>query len=64
MKNLLKSWTLYESDLTGHLSIIGYIYNDEQNRFENGEPIRTSSIQYLDLKNKTAKTLNTLYNLE
>lgn len=65
MKNLLKNWKVRQSIYDKNMIFIsGEIYNDEQNRFNDGESIRTSSVVETDFKNKTVQTLNTLYNLE
>ena len=43
--------------------IVGSIYDDEKNRFEDGESIRTSTLINLDIENNNAQTLNTTYDL-
>lgn len=65
MKNLLKNWKVHQSIYDDTILFIsGDIYNDEKDRFDDGETIRTSALVETDFKNKTARTLNTLYNLE
>lgn len=60
--NLIKNWTL-EKCYDGFV-IIGYIFNDEKQRFADGTPIHTSRVRLIDFVDKVAKTLNSTYNLE
>ena len=39
----------------------GIVYDDEKNRFEDGERITTSLLKELNVKDKYAQTLNTKY---
>ena len=64
MKNLLKNWRVAESYSGKELQLIGQVYNDSAKRFTDGEWITTSILVETDFKNKTAQTLNTLYNLD
>lgn len=41
--------------------LYGQIYDDEKERWNDGTNIRTSTIVELDIKNNSAKTLNTKY---
>ncbi len=53
----LENWILCE----GINVIIGDIYDDEQQRFEDGKAIRTSGIVELNLEENYAQTRNTKY---
>ena len=64
----LENWMIIIQDIKPYQSpelarayMIGEIYND--NRFEDGKTIRTSTLVEFDIKNNTAETENTIYTL-
>lgn len=61
-QNLIKKWSI--AKVSKGFVIDGYIYNDQRHRFDDGTPIRTSLVKYIDFEAKIAKTLNSTYNLE
>ncbi len=61
---LLENWSIQHLS-TGYV-LHGTIYNDELDRFEDGEPIRTSRVKTPEselVAGGQAQTLNTLYTL-
>lgn len=64
----LENWSIVKEDSNPFLApeirgfiLKGNIYND--NRFQNGSLIVTSTIQEINIKNRVARTRNTLYRL-
>ena len=63
----LEDWRLlnyyhgYQTPDSKAYQISGVIYEDEFDRFIEGECIRTSTVQTLDIKNRVARTKNTQY---
>lgn len=60
--NLITNWTV-EKVHDGFV-VCGKIYNDQWGRFDDGTPIRTSRVIYINFVEKIVKTLNSTYNLE
>ena len=67
----LEDWRIVEKNTSPYITpegrvnkiLQGHIYNDENERFEDGTLISTSTIQTINLKNKTVQTRNTFYTL-
>ena len=55
--------SLYQAPEAQNKYLHGRIYDDELDRFEDGSPIRTSSIQEFNLEESYAMTRNTMYML-
>ena len=60
-KMLLKDW--YIRPVNGGMVVVGYIFNDEKGRFEDGTLIHTSLVVYADFEYRVIKTLNSTYHL-
>lgn len=61
--NLLKDWTI-ERACDGGVVVVGKIYNDTKNRFENGTEVQTSAVQQADFAEGVIFTRNSVYHLE
>lgn len=62
MKMRLKNWQV--KSLYRWIYVVGYIYNDEKGRFEDGTLITTSAVKRIDFENKVVETLNSTYYLD
>lgn len=61
--NLLKDWYIQRA-YDGGVVIVGKIYNDTKNRFEDGTEIQTSAVQQADFAEGVIFTRNSVYHLE
>lgn len=59
---ILSDWQVV--DIYGMHCLRGRVYNDKKDRFERGEMIKTSPLEYIDFANKIAKTKNSIYKLD
>ena len=66
----LENWSLclyqsspYEAPELSRTVVAGEIYDDENGRFEDGEKIRTGTVQELDMDEGILKTNRTTYEL-
>jgi hypothetical protein len=64
----LENWSVCDSEFNPYQApecqskvLRGQIYDDENERWDDGTTIRTSRLVELDTKNKYAQTLNTKY---
>jgi hypothetical protein len=60
-KAQLRNWRILE--LGAVRLLVGQIYNDNTNRFEDGSTVRTSNIVWIDEMKSIARTRNTTYEL-
>ena len=61
--NLLKNWNIRQT-WNGDFYLVGTIYHDAKERFEDGAEIHTSTLRKIDFVNGIAETRNTTYTLE
>ena len=63
---IMSEWTISMENPGRHglASIRGRIYNDKNKRFENGEIVITSPLEYVDFNTMIARTKNTTYKLD